>query len=166
MIFIGKEVFLLRVLGTYGPTTIALFITGIREKKKGVVELLESFRRWKVGIFWYLFSLFSTAVLTILSIWIYLSLERNNLVFNELSKIYLVVPVFLFVLIFSVLGEEIGWRGFALPKLQEKIGPLRASLLIGVVWGSGTCHFSSLKGIFIRIFPFGSLYCRIWHYLW
>jgi membrane protease YdiL (CAAX protease family) len=153
MIFIGKEVFLLRVLGTYGPTTIALFITGIREKKKGVVELLESFRRWKVGIFWYLFSLFSTAVLTILSISIYLSLERNNLVFNELSKIYLVVPVFLFVLIFSVLGEEIGWRGFALPKLQEKIGPLRASLLIGVVWGFWHLPLFFIEGNFHQDIP-------------
>jgi len=153
MIFIGRDVFLLRVLGTYGPTTIALFITGIREKKKGVVELLESFRRWKVGIFWYLFSFFSTAVLTILSISIYLSLERNNLVFNELSKIYLVVPVFLFVLIFSVLGEEIGWRGYALPKLQEKIGPLRASLIIGVVWGFWHLPLFFIEGNFHRDIP-------------
>jgi membrane protease YdiL (CAAX protease family) len=33
-----------------------------------------------------------------------------------------------------VLGEEIGWRGFALPKLQAALAPLAASIAIGVIW--------------------------------
>ena len=41
-----------------------------------------------------------------------------------------------FVLVILVVGEELGWRGYALPKLLEKRSPLIASLIIGVLWGA------------------------------
>ncbi len=40
-----------------------------------------------------------------------------------------------FVLVVLVLGEELGWRGYALPKLLQRFSPLVASLIIGVLWG-------------------------------
>jgi len=45
------------------------------------------------------------------------------------------VPVhFLFIFLFIGLGEEPGWRGFALPQLQTKYSPLIASLILASVW--------------------------------
>lgn len=32
------------------------------------------------------------------------------------------------------LGEELGWRGFALPRLLQHMGPIRASLTLGALW--------------------------------
>jgi membrane protease YdiL (CAAX protease family) len=43
-----------------------------------------------------------------------------------------VLDLVLFVL---VVGEELGWRGYALPRLLEKRSPLIASLILGVLWG-------------------------------
>ena len=42
------------------------------------------------------------------------------------------LPIFLL----TNFGEEIGWRGFALPRLQDRMSPLAASLVLGVIWGA------------------------------
>lgn len=50
------------------------------------------------------------------------------------------LPIFLL----TNFGEEIGWRGYALPKLQDRMSPLAASLLLGVIWGA--FHWVALAG--------------------
>lgn len=50
------------------------------------------------------------------------------------------LPIFLL----TNLGEEIGWRGYALPKLQDRMSPLSASLLLGAIWGA--FHWAALAG--------------------
>jgi len=42
--------------------------------------------------------------------------------------------VYLYIFIFTALGEEIGWRSFALPKLQKIFTPFATSLILGLIW--------------------------------
>ena len=46
------------------------------------------------------------------------------------------LPRFAFVFLFVGLGEETGWRGYALPELQKRYSPLIASLVVGVFWAA------------------------------
>lgn len=53
------------------------------------------------------------------------------------EQLYIFLPILYLSNIFigGPIAEEFGWRGFALPKLQARIGALYAGLLIGVIWG-------------------------------
>ena len=142
------------VIGAFGPTLAALLLVAINEGSTGLKELLSRFLIWKVHINWYLFSIFGTALIALVAIGIYLLLGGQTLEFNDPSLWYLAIPVFFYVLVSSVLGEEIGWRGYALPKLLSCHKALTSSLLLGLLWGVWHLPLFWMKGNFHREIPF------------
>lgn len=56
----------------------------------------------------------------------------NTITFITISNLF---PVFILVFTSGALGEELGWRGYALNLLQRKYAPLMAGLIIGLFWG-------------------------------
>ncbi len=59
------------------------------------------------------------------------------------------LPAFLLVTFFT-LGEELGWRGFALPRLQDRFNSLVASLIVGLLWWSW--HLPEALGLSLQQF--------------
>jgi len=122
------------VLGTFAPTLIALLLTAIYDGRKGLAKILQVMIRWRVKAWWYLFCFGSTALVVGVSL-VWYSLNDGQITHtNDPRQWYLIFPAFLQVLFFSVLGEEIGWRGFALPQMQKMIGALPASMVLGIIW--------------------------------
>lgn len=122
-------------VGTFAPTIVALLLTWSQRGGSGVKALLQKLLIWRVHVGWYLFSLFVTVPIVLAAIWIHVWLGGVKPQFNDPSQIYLIIPAFLYVFFFSVLGEEIGWRGYALPRLLENTSGLNASLILGLIWG-------------------------------
>ena len=122
-------------VGTFGPTIAALALTVIFQGRRGLRDLGGRLLMWRVPASWYLFSFISTAVVVLAAIGLHVALGGRAGTFNDPAQLYLVVPAFLYVLFTSVVGEEIGWRGFALPHLQARFSALGASLILGLVWG-------------------------------
>ena len=122
-------------VGTFAPTIVALILVWTQKGKTGLKKLLQKLLIWRVPLGWYLFSFLVTVVIVLLSIWMHVWLGGPKPEFNDLSQIYLVIPAFLYVLVFSVLGEEIGWRGYALPRLLKNENALVSSLILGLIWG-------------------------------
>ncbi len=107
------------------PSLVAFVLAGIEGGTAGVGQLLAQAGRWRFGIGWY-----AVAILLAPLIWV-VSLGMALLLGGRGPEVRLdfLVPV-------AAIGEEFGWRGYALPRLQDRMGALPASLLIGVIWAA------------------------------
>jgi membrane protease YdiL (CAAX protease family) len=120
---------LLGFFGLFGPALAAIIMAAVTEGKSGVKALLTRVVLWRVGLPWYVVALGLPTVLSLSTAGLYFLFGGSELVqIVALSPIELV----LFVL---VVGEELGWRGYALPLLLEERSPVTASLILGVLWG-------------------------------
>jgi membrane protease YdiL (CAAX protease family) len=127
----------------YGIVIAAIVSTAIVSGKAGVGALLRRFLVWRVGGQWYAAALGLPLVLLLLAVGLNSLLTGTPPDFSRyfareifgpgLSPWVLLLPYFLFALLTN--GEEIGWRGYTLPRLQKRFSPLVASLILGVVWG-------------------------------
>ena len=151
----GSEIGLLEIAGRFGPLVAALLLTGLSDGRAGLTQLWKRMLIWRVHPGWYLFAFLGTAVVALSAIGIHVGLGGETPRFNDPAQLYLVIPVFLYVLFLSVAGEETGWRGYALPRLQERWGPFGASVVIGLVWGVWHLPLFIMAGDFHSQIPFG-----------
>jgi uncharacterized protein len=117
-----------------GPFLSAFIMTGVTEGREGVGRLLRRLVLWRVGFRWYLFALIGLPAIMVLSV---IFLPGALASFEGLATLSPLFLLALFVYVFFLggpLGEEPGWRGFALPRLQRRYGPLVGSLILGPIW--------------------------------
>ncbi len=114
-------------LGAFGPMFAAMIASKV--EGTGVGALMRPFKLWRVSPIWYLAALALSGALYAVGALVYnLFGHAEPLVFPPNRPEYVVAA-----LVFPF-GEEIGWRGFALPRLRDRFGPLAASVIIGVFW--------------------------------
>jgi len=110
---------------TLGPTLAAFLMTAVTQGRAGVLPLLRRYVLWRVGLPWYLL----IAVLPLPG-----ALSAFRLPALSFWPTYL-MGYLLYIVAEGGLGEEPRWRGFALPRLEQRSGPLVGTLLLGVLWG-------------------------------
>jgi membrane protease YdiL (CAAX protease family) len=125
--------------GAYGPALAAFGVTAVTEGTAGLRDLLRRIRCWRVGVGWLLVAVFSPAVLFLFSvvivrIWdgVWPDLAQFGYM-QEFPNQGWLASWAVWTLTFG-LGEEIGWRGFALPRLQKRRGAWVATLILGGLW--------------------------------
>lgn len=88
----------------------------------------------KTKIVWYILAIGIYPVMKLTGVLISSKLFPTQIELPNINLIIL-IPLFLFsILFYAGIGEEVGWRGFALKKLQMKYTPFVATLFIGIVW--------------------------------
>ena len=111
-------------LGAFGPMFAAMIASG------DVRGLFRQMKIWRVGFRWYLVALFVPGAIFVIGAAIYnvTTGHHEPLIYPPNN------PAFVAAAICFPIGEEVGWRGFALPNLRKRFGAITSSVIIGVFW--------------------------------
>lgn len=121
-------------VGIFAPALVAIALTALGTGRDGLRALLRPLFRGSVGLRWYLFAVGYMAAIKLTAALI-LRLATGVWPRFGADAWYIMLAATLFsTVVGGQSGEEIGWRGFGLPRLAARMGLARASLLLGVIW--------------------------------
>jgi membrane protease YdiL (CAAX protease family) len=125
---------------TWAPAIAALLAAALTGGRTALRDLGARLVRWRVGWQWYLVVILGPAVFSLAVTGVYVLLGGSwSAAAPMLAALregpLVLLPLFLLILTLTDgLGEEVGWRGFALPRLLTQHNALVASLILGVLW--------------------------------
>jgi uncharacterized protein len=118
-----------------GPLIAAVIVTAVVDGRRGLRELGSRMIRWRVGWQWYAAALLIPLAVVLGTGGLNVALGAPDSAIRdlELSALVLAFALRLVIPFFSPLGEEPGWRGFALPRMLADRSPFEATLILGLI---------------------------------
>jgi membrane protease YdiL (CAAX protease family) len=124
-------------LAPFGPAVAAFVVTALTGGRPALGQLLRRMVQWRVGIRWHLLVLLGVPLVELLGAFVVLrSVPLEELAQNWPLVFTSYLPQVLVAVVVIGLAEETGWRGFALPRLQEWRGPLVGTTVLAVLWAA------------------------------
>ena len=118
--------------GVFAPAIVGLILTARSHGVAGVQELLGRMFQWRTGWRWYGFALGYILAIKLTAAGIHRLITGAWPRFGTEPWFVMIIAIALSTPVQS--GEELGWRGYALPRLAERFGYPLASLILGVIW--------------------------------
>jgi len=126
--------FILGVLA--GPALASLVVTAVTSGRAGVGQLLRRCVQWRVGLGCYLIAIFGFLLIYLVGYSIFLGLNLPLVLLGKWPLLFAVfLPQAVFIILTGSFAEELGWRGFALPRLQQRYGPVLGTIILGTLHG-------------------------------
>lgn len=113
-----------------GPSIAGLLMISLIDGKSGFRKFFSRLFRWRVGMKWYAMALLPAPALSLLTLWL---LSISSPFFVSSDKFTIILSGILAGL--ATVFEEIGWTGFATPKLRQRNSVFVTGLIVGVIWG-------------------------------
>jgi membrane protease YdiL (CAAX protease family) len=129
--------FSIHYLAGYGPLLSALIVTRLSRGASGLRELWGRMTHWRVKPGWWLVAVSPLGIYLLVGVALWL-LQGQRMNLAAMGQVDYLPPlglaaIPLWIVTFGI-GEETGWRGFALPRLQKRRSALSATLLLWVFW--------------------------------
>lgn len=148
------------LLGGLGPMAAAAIVTVV--SGGSLMTWLRPVWHWRVPVRWWLYALGLPALLYAVMTLILQILGSPVDWSLAIDRLPAYLGTFLFVLFVGGALEEPGWRGFGLPVLQEKLSPLRATLVLGLVWGVWHVPLYGIAGFVVPL-VLAFFYTLLWN---
>ena len=127
---------LLMFAGSFGPSLAAIVLVASTRGLDGLRAWLSRCLQWSIGWGWWTCALLLPLAVMLLAAGLHVALGGDIAPAPASGHLLMtVVNLPLVLLLGGPLGEEFGWRGYALPILQDRLGLRVASLSLGLVWG-------------------------------
>jgi len=159
------------ILNGFGPSVVAIILTRVYEGKVGLKQFLKRVVHFKIGLRWYLTIILLVLLPTLGQLLIIRLLGQSFNYMGFITQLGSFIPL----IIIGPLSEELGWRGYALDRLQTKWNALVSSIIVGTLWALwhlplfymvGTSqhelHFSFISFLFALI-AHSILYTWLYH---
>lgn len=117
-------------IGMFGPMLVASLLTWRESGRVGLQRLYGQLWQWRAGLGWYAGALLGPPILMAAGVFL-VDPQGDRSYFYPPD----VAPRFVALLLVPFV-EEIGWRGYALPRLLRRYSPLTASLIVGACWAA------------------------------
>lgn len=119
-----------------GPAVAALIVAGVFYRARGFKEILGRYLPWRARWSDYVVAFVFPVSIVAIAALVNVMAGATRPGAAQIRSWPEILTGFVFVFLFVGLGEETGWRGFALPELQKRFSPLKASLILGMFWAA------------------------------
>jgi membrane protease YdiL (CAAX protease family) len=149
-----------------GPSVAGILLTGLASGRVGFRELVSRLLRWRVNAHWYAVALLTAplstaATLLVLSLF---SPEFTPSILTSDDKAALILMAIVGGLMVGFF-EELGWTGFAIPRMRLRYGILATGLTVGLLWGAWHFLLFWESDSFSGAFPLALLLARLFSWL-
>lgn len=117
----------------YGPLLAAIIVAGITCGREGQKDILIRCLRWRVGLRWYAAAFILPVAIAFTVLFLNVLLGAPMPTAAQLGPWYSPFILFPMAMIDAPLGEEPGWRGYAMPRFPASRSPLENTLILGVL---------------------------------
>ena len=136
------------LIAAYSASLAGIILTAVVSGKAGLRKMFRRLFIWRVNIGWWVFALLAFALLYLGGLVLAAIFSGSTPSLNLTKPLYMFIPLFIMKFFLDAgLGEELGWRGFLLPRLQARYSALIASIIVGIVWGLWHLPLFMLEGM-------------------
>jgi membrane protease YdiL (CAAX protease family) len=126
----------LQLIASFGPSIAGLIMYYLESRRKGLIAVIKSLIKINIHVKWYLFALFFELVSFILIVFSssITGYRDTPIITNEtINSLIMFFANTVTLTLLTGLGEEIGWRGFLLPKFQSRFPVIKAAVILALI---------------------------------